>query len=77
MRAAAEMNIRTVAIYSKEDRLALHRFKADGSYLVSEGRSRWRPTSTSTTSYASPGRRRPMPSTRAMASADRRISRKP
>src|SRR5437868_835540 len=37
MRAAAEMNIRTVAIYSKEDRLALHRFKADESYLVGEG----------------------------------------
>ncbi|WP_018006852.1 pyruvate carboxylase [Cupriavidus neocaledonicus] len=38
MRAAAEMNVRTVAIYSKEDRLALHRFKADESYLVGEGR---------------------------------------
>lgn len=38
MRAAAEMNIRTVAIYSKEDRLALHRFKADESYLVGDGR---------------------------------------
>jgi pyruvate carboxylase len=37
MRAAAEMDIRTVAIYSKEDRLALHRFKADESYLVGEG----------------------------------------
>lgn len=38
MRAAAEMNIRTVAIYSKEDRLALHRFKADESYLVGDGK---------------------------------------
>ncbi|MBP0623387.1 pyruvate carboxylase [Cupriavidus consociatus] len=38
MRAAAEMNIRTVAIYSKEDRLALHRFKSDESYLVGEGK---------------------------------------
>ncbi|WP_029971392.1 pyruvate carboxylase [Paraburkholderia graminis] len=38
MRAAAEMNIRTVAIYSQEDRLALHRFKADESYLVGEGK---------------------------------------
>ncbi|ABB06372.1 pyruvate carboxylase [Burkholderia lata] len=38
MRAAAELNIRTVAIYSKEDRLALHRFKADESYLIGEGR---------------------------------------
>lgn len=38
MRAAAEMDIRTVAVYSKEDRLALHRFKADESYLVGEGK---------------------------------------
>jgi pyruvate carboxylase len=32
MRAAAEMGMRTVAIYSHEDRFALHRFKADESY---------------------------------------------
>ena len=38
MRAAAELGIRTVAIYASEDRLALHRFKADESYLVGEGR---------------------------------------
>ncbi len=38
MRAAAELDIRTVAIYSREDRLALHRFKADESYLVGEGK---------------------------------------
>ncbi|CAG9165015.1 Pyruvate carboxylase [Cupriavidus laharis] len=38
MRAAAEMNIHTVAIYSREDRLALHRFKADESYLVGDGK---------------------------------------
>jgi pyruvate carboxylase len=38
MRAAAELGIRTVAIYSKEDRFSLHRTKADESYLVGEGR---------------------------------------
>jgi pyruvate carboxylase len=38
MRAASEMDIRTVAIYAKEDRLALHRFKADESYLVGDGK---------------------------------------
>lgn len=38
MRAASEMNMRTVAIYSQEDRLALHRFKADESYLVGQGK---------------------------------------
>ena len=38
MRAAAEMGIRTVSIYSNEDRFALHRFKADESYLVGEGK---------------------------------------
>ena len=29
MRAAAELRIRTVGIYSQQDRQALHRFKAD------------------------------------------------
>ena len=38
LRAASEMGIRTVAIYSNEDRFALHRFKADESYLVGEGK---------------------------------------
>ncbi len=38
MRAAAEMGIRTVGIYSNEDRFALHRFKADESYLVGAGK---------------------------------------
>ncbi len=37
LRAASELGLRTVAIYSKEDQLALHRFKADESYLVGEG----------------------------------------
>src|SRR5438094_6186777 len=37
-RAANELGLRTVAIYSKEDRLALHRFKADEAYLVGEGK---------------------------------------
>ena len=32
MRAATELGLRTVAIYSKEDRLSLHRFKADEAY---------------------------------------------
>lgn len=38
MRAAAERGIETVAVYSEQDRLALHRFKADESYLIGEGR---------------------------------------
>jgi len=38
MRAAAELNMRTVAIYSQQDRQALHRFKSDESYLVGEGK---------------------------------------
>src|SRR5205814_7185193 len=35
---ANELSLRTVAIYSKEDRLALHRFKADEAYLVGESK---------------------------------------
>src|SRR5438128_254966 len=33
-RSAHELGIRTVAIYSHEDRFALHRFKADEAYLA-------------------------------------------
>jgi pyruvate carboxylase len=38
LRAASEMGLRTVAIFSNEDRFALHRFKADESYLVGAGK---------------------------------------
>ena len=38
MRAAHELGIRTVAIYSQEDRFSLHRIKADEAYLVGEGK---------------------------------------
>ncbi|MCA9651488.1 MAG: pyruvate carboxylase [Myxococcales bacterium] len=38
-RAATELDIRTVAIFSHEDRLHLHRYKADESYLVGKGKS--------------------------------------
>ena len=38
LRAASELGIRTVAIFSNEDRFALHRFKADESYLVGVGK---------------------------------------
>lgn len=37
-RACNELNIRTVAIYSKEDSGAYHRYKADEAYLVGEGK---------------------------------------
>jgi len=38
MRAATEVGLRTVAIYSKEDRLSLHRFKADEAYEIGENK---------------------------------------
>lgn len=38
-RAARELGIRSVAIYSEEDRLALFRTKADESYLIGVGKS--------------------------------------
>ncbi len=37
MRAATELGLQTVAVYSKEDRLSLHRFKADEAWLIGEG----------------------------------------
>src|SRR6185437_2175650 len=38
LRAANELHLRTVAVYSQEDRLSLHRFKADEAYLVGQGK---------------------------------------
>ena len=37
MRAANEMGKRTVAVYADEDKLSLHRFKADEAYRIGEG----------------------------------------
>ena len=37
-RACNELGIRTVAIYSKEDTLSLHRNRADEAYLIGEGK---------------------------------------
>src|SRR5436305_11691978 len=39
MRAASELGLRTVAIYSQEDRFSLHRTKADEAYLVGASRA--------------------------------------
>ena len=37
-RAATELDLRTVAIYAQEDRLCLHRYKADEAYQVGQGK---------------------------------------
>ncbi len=37
MRAANEMGKKTVAVYAEEDKLGLHRFKADEAYQIGEG----------------------------------------
>ncbi len=37
-RAATESGLQTVAIYAQEDRLAVHRFKADEAYLIGQGK---------------------------------------
>ncbi|RMF28304.1 MAG: pyruvate carboxylase, partial [Bacteroidetes bacterium] len=34
LRAASELNLRTVAVYTYEDRYSLHRYKADESYQI-------------------------------------------
>ncbi|MCB1385399.1 MAG: pyruvate carboxylase [Nitratireductor sp.] len=36
LRACNELGKKTVAVYAKEDRLSLHRFKSDESYLIGE-----------------------------------------
>ncbi|MBM3814195.1 MAG: pyruvate carboxylase [Acidimicrobiia bacterium] len=37
LRAANELGLRTAAVFSKEDRLSLHRFKADEAYMIGQG----------------------------------------
>ena len=37
-RACTELGLRTVALYSEEDRLSLHRYKADEAWLVGKGK---------------------------------------
>ncbi len=37
-RAATELGLRTLAVYAQEDRLSIHRFKADEAYQVGEGK---------------------------------------
>ncbi|MEM6440539.1 MAG: biotin carboxylase N-terminal domain-containing protein, partial [Pseudomonadota bacterium] len=37
MRAANELGKATVAVYAEEDKLGLHRFKADEAYRIGEG----------------------------------------
>ena len=37
-RACTELGIGTVAIYSEQDKLALHRYKADEAYLIGKGK---------------------------------------
>ncbi|MFZ9856649.1 MAG: biotin carboxylase N-terminal domain-containing protein, partial [Limisphaerales bacterium] len=37
-RAGTELGLRTVAVYAQEDRFCIHRFKADESYLVGQGK---------------------------------------
>src|SRR5690606_1625775 len=37
MRAATELGKRTVAVYAEEDKLSLHRFKADEAYRIGAG----------------------------------------
>ena len=39
MRAARELSLKTVAIYSYEDRYNMHRSKADESYMLSKDKS--------------------------------------
>ncbi len=37
-RAANELGLKTVAVFAEEDKLALHRFKADEAYLIGKGK---------------------------------------
>jgi pyruvate carboxylase len=54
-RAGTELGFRTVAIYAQEDRLSVHRFKADEAYLVGQGKDRSALISTSRHRHAREG----------------------
>ena len=41
LRAASELNIRTVAIFTHEDRYSLHKFKADEAYQIGKDDESW------------------------------------
>jgi pyruvate carboxylase len=43
MRAASELHIRTVAVYTYEDRYSLHRYKADEAYQIGANREPLKP----------------------------------
>jgi len=43
LRAASELNIRTVAIYTYEDRYSLHRYKADEAYQIGDDNEALKP----------------------------------
>jgi pyruvate carboxylase len=43
LRAATELRIRTVAIYTHEDRYSLHRYKADEAYQIGENKDPLKP----------------------------------
>lgn len=64
-RAATELNLRTVAVYAQEDRFCIHRFKADESYLIGQGKGPVAAYLTSRASWLPPRRRGSMPSIRA------------
>jgi pyruvate carboxylase len=38
-RACTELGISMVALYSEEDKLSLHRYKADEAYLIGKGKA--------------------------------------
>jgi len=43
LRAATELNLRTVAIYTFEDRYSLHRYKADEAYQIGRNEDQLKP----------------------------------
>ncbi len=43
LRAASELHIRTVAVYTYEDRYSLHRYKADESYQIGQNNDPLKP----------------------------------
>ena len=74
MRAANEMGKKTVAVFAEEDKLGLHRFKADEAYRIGEGMGQLRHICLSRKSSAWPRCLAQTRFTRAMACCQKTLS---
>lgn len=67
-RACNELGLSTVAVYAREDEYSVHRFKADESYLIGQGKNQLMPIWILMISFVLPLNQEQMLFTQVMAS---------